>query len=113
MILYSTARIKEISLFTFLILSLFSCKKDTQSVGAEFVARNAFEITFCDTFSLNAYTVQMDSIISSRLTANALGVINDPYLGISRATLVTQYGLPGNEFTWGGATKLDSVVLQL
>ncbi len=114
MIRYSTAKIKEFSFFTFLILSLFSCKKDTQSVGAEFVGvRNQFNTVFDTSLILNAYTVQMDSIVSSRLTASALGVINDPYLGITKATLVTQYGLPGNEFTWGGATKLDSVVLQL
>lgn len=97
-----------------LLIGFGSCKKDTQSVGAEFVgARNQFNTIFDTTIVLNAYTVQMDSVVTSRLTAVALGNLNDPFLGISKASLVTQYGLPGNQFTWGTATKLDSLVLQL
>ncbi|OYU97764.1 MAG: hypothetical protein CFE21_05600 [Bacteroidetes bacterium B1(2017)] len=113
MTLCFSARIKEISLFTFVLLSLFSCKKDTQSVGAEFVSRNQFDTKFDTTIVLNAYSVKMDSVITSKLTAYALGSLYDPFLGISKATLVTQVGLAGNGFSWEGATKLDSVVLQL
>lgn len=84
-------------------------------MGAIFVgARNQFNTSFSDTLiELSAYSVQMDSVITSRLTAMAIGSINDPLLGISKASLITQYALPGNEFSWGGVTKLDSVVLQL
>lgn len=109
------AKIKQSAFLFLLILGLGSCKKDTQSVGAEFVGvRTDFNSNFSDTIiELKSYTVPMDSVITSKLTAVALGEINDPYLGTTKATLVTQYGLPGSLFSWGTVTKLDSLVLQL
>lgn len=96
-------------------LLLSSCKKDTQAVGALFAgARNQFNTQLDTTLELNAFSVQMDSVITSKLSAVALGSINDPYLGITQGSLVTQYGLPGSQFSWGSnITKLDSLVLQL
>lgn len=115
MTLCYSAKTNYFLLFTFLILGLTSCKKDTESVGASFVGvRNQFNPNFSDTIiELKSYSVQMDSIITSKLTAMALGKIYDPEFGITQASLITQFALPGNEFSWGGATKLDSVVLQL
>ena len=34
-------------------------------------------------------------------------------MGTTQADLIFQYDLPTNAFTWEGASKLDSVVLQL
>jgi hypothetical protein len=115
MTLCYSAKTRNFFLLTFLILGLFSCKKDTDSVGASFVgSRNQFNTNFSDSIiELKAYSVQMDSIITSQLTAIAIGKINDPAFGVTNASLITQYALPGNEFSWGGASKLDSVVLQL
>ncbi len=78
-----------------------------------FGIRNSFQTIYDTTLVLNTYSVKMDSVITSRLSAYALGIINDPLLGKSKASVAMQYGLPSNQFTWGGATKLDSVVLQL
>lgn len=111
---YSIARIRSLALILLITFSLFSCKKDTESVGAAFVnARNTFNTLFDTTIILNTYSVKMDSIISSKLTSYAIGAINDPFLGITKATLVAQYGVPGNQFSWGSATKVDSSFLQL
>jgi hypothetical protein len=114
MTLCLNAKTKLLLFIAFFTFGISSCKKDTESVGAAFVgARNQFNTQFDTTIDLSAYSVQMDSIATSRLTAMAFGVINDPFLGVSRADIITQYGLPGNEFSWGGVSKLDSVVLQL
>jgi hypothetical protein len=74
-------------------LGLSSCKKDTESVGASFVGvRNQFNPNFSDTIiELKSYSVQMDSIITSKLTAMALGKIYDPEFGITQASLITQF----------------------
>jgi len=109
-----TAKTKLLLFIAFFTFGISSCKKDTESVGADFVsARNQFNTQFDTTIDLKAYSVQMDSVATSRLTAMAFGVINDPILGVSRADIITQFGLPGNEFSWGGVSKLDSVILQL
>ncbi len=110
------AKTKQLAFIFLILVGLGACKKDTQSVGAEFVSvRNQFNPNFSDTLiELKAYTVPMDSVITSKLTAVALGSIYDPYLGITKASLITQYGLPGNLFSWGtSVTKIDSLVLQL
>lgn len=77
-------------------------------------ARNEYQTLFDTTLDLRAYTVKMDSVITSRLSAYAIGSINDPALGTSSAALITQFSLPGNGFSWGsGVLKIDSSVLQL
>jgi len=114
MILYCKVKIKPLLFFIGAILLLGSCKKDAGSVGADFVGiRNKFNTLLDTSIELRAYTVKMDSLASSKLTAMALGRINDPEFGVNNAAVITQFSLPGNEFSWGGATKLDSVVLQL
>lgn len=114
MTLCCNVKTKLFFFFAGALLVLGSCKKDAGSVGADFVSvRNKFTTELDTSILLNAYTVKMDSIISSKLTALALGRINDPEFGINNAAVITQFALPGNAFSWGGASKLDSVVLQL
>lgn len=111
---YCNAKTKLLIAFAAILLGLSACKKDAGSVGADFVgSRNGFTTALDTSIELKAYTVKMDSLVSSKLTALALGRINDPEFGVNNAAIVTQLSLPGNEFSWGGATKLDSVVLQL
>jgi|688.fasta_scaffold02577_12 hypothetical protein len=92
-----------------------ACQKNTDLVPAGFVgARNGYQTLYDTTIDLRAYTVKMDSVITSRLSAYAIGTINDPAFGTSSAALITQVSLPGNGFSWGnGVFKLDSSVLQL
>lgn len=116
MIRYLNAKTKSILLLALFFASfLHGCKKDTDTVGAQFViSRNGYQTLFDTSIVLNAYAVQMDSLITSRLASLAIGSINDPELGTSKATIVTQFSLPGNGFSWGtGITKLDSCHLQL
>ncbi len=99
----------------FLVLLTSACKKDTETVGAQFVeSRNGYQTLYDTSIVLNAYSVQMDSVITNRLGSLALGSINDPEFGITKASIITQFSLPGNGFSWGtGISKLDSCHLQL
>ena len=85
-------------------------------MDANFVgARNGFETKYDTLIDLTAYSVQLDSSVTSNLSAFAIGAINDPVFGVTQASLVTQIGLPEvSNFHWGDSIKqLDSVVLQL
>lgn len=86
-------------------------------MDANFVgARNGFETKYDTLIDLKAYTVQLDSSVTSNLSAFAIGAIYDPVFGITQASLITQIGLPGvSNFHWGDTSikQLDSVVLQL
>ena len=56
----------------------------------------------------------MDSVITNRLGSLAIGRINDLEFGTTNASIITQFSLPGNGFSWGtGVLKLDSCNLQL
>jgi len=104
---------KSSFLYLFFLLSIASCKKNTDTVGDDIAARNTFNSYFDTTIEVRAYSVQMDSFDTHKLSYQVLGKLNDPALGLSSATIITQVGLPTNEFSWGGATKLDSLVFML
>jgi hypothetical protein len=95
-------------------VAISSCKKDLDSLGSSLIGvRNGFQTDFDTTMDLVAYTVKMDTIKTNSLSTYALGILQDPHMGTTQADLIFQYGLPANSFTWEGATKLDSAVLQL
>ncbi len=108
-------KIKLHSIILLLSLFTFACKKDTETVGAQFVeSRNGYQTLYDTSIILNAYSVQMDSVITNRLGSLAIGRINDPEFGTTNASIITQFSLPGNGFSWGtGVSKLDSCNLQL
>jgi hypothetical protein len=112
---YWIAKTKYTFFFLFVSSLWFACQKNTDLVPVGFVgARNGYQTLFDTTIDLRAYTVKMDSVITSRLSAYAIGSINDPSFGTSSATLITQFSSPGNGFSWGtGVFKIDSSVLQL
>lgn len=114
MIACLSSKIKTVALPLILFSAILSCKQEIGTVGADFIAiRNGFE-TSLDSININAYTVKMDSIPTHRMGTNySLGSVNDVNFGINKSDLVYQVSLPVNQFTWGGATKLDSVIMRL
>ena len=102
------------------LLIAFACKKSENNLGIDLLpGDNILEGTYCDTFSINSYSVIDDSI---RTDENAnpdnlylAGSINDPIFGRSDASFVTSFSVPGNRIGsgFGPDAKLDSVVLAL
>ena len=101
-------------LFLICCIGFFSCKREPNAIGTNLIgSASNLGLVFDTTLHLNAYTVKMDSIETKNFTVFGLGKINDPDMGTTNASIVFQYNLPNNSFTWGGATSFDSLVLQL
>lgn len=89
-----------------------SCKKENNEIGSEVIGNRSGFDTRVDSFDLITYSTKADSVDTRFLTYYKLGQMNDPILGVSTANLATQFTIPFNLFSLGGAT-IDSVVLQL
>ena len=118
MILYFKDKINKLSYIGFLLLLIHtSCKKDIDTAGYNIIGQGKdLNVIFTDAFTVEAYTVQMDTLATHRQSYYVLGAMNDAEFGITKANIITQFNLPGgaSSFTFGGATaKIDSVVLQL
>ena len=108
--------------FFFVALTIFgflitSCKKDDKDIPIDFIDPNSTFNSLFQGFGLNGYTSPMDSFNTHNQSLFVLGAINDPVFGISRASIATAFGIPGNSstFSFGDSATLtiDSVVLQL
>lgn len=119
MILYFKDKINKLSYIGLLLLffTQISCKKDIDTAGYNLIGQGKdLNVIYTDTFTVEAYTVQMDTLATHRQSYYMLGAMNDADFGITKANIITQFNLPGgaSSFTFGGATaKIDSVVLQL
>ncbi len=101
----------------FIIIATFSaCKKDTNTLGVDFINPDSTFGTSYKSFLLTGYTTKMDSLPTYNQSLYMLGSINDPVFGISKATILTSYSIPNNaaSFSFGSVgLQIDSVVLQL
>ncbi len=84
--------------YAFLFLScmaLMSCSKDESAydIGEDFVSLNT-NLHYVDTFSINSYTVKLDSITSSGYGKILVGKYSDSELGTLRSHSFFQLGLP-------------------
>ena len=119
MILYFKDKINKLSYIGFLLLFFIqsSCKKDIDTAGYNIIGQGKdLNVIYTDTFTVEAYTVQMDTLATHRQSYYMLGAMNDADFGTTKAHIITEFNLPGgaSSFTFGGATaKIDSVVLQL
>jgi hypothetical protein len=66
-----------------------------------------------DTISLLAFTERDDTIPTNLGFQNLLGLMHDPVFGKVRASIITQFRLPTNDFSLGTEPLLDSIVLSL
>ncbi len=118
MILYFKDKINKLSYIGFLLLLIHtSCKKDIDTAGYNIIGQGKdLNVVFTDTFTVEAYTVQMDTLATHRQQSYyMLGAMNDVDFGITKAHIITQFNLPNgySEFSFKANAKIDSVVLQL
>lgn len=96
---------KKKKIFGFLglaFLSLVSCDKDFNTVGADLVDESNYEFNKYPVEHLNAFTRATGSVQSNNLSINALGVFNDPVFGTTKAHFVTQLTLADGSRLWSG-----------
>jgi len=70
-------------------------------------------IQITDTISILTYFELDDSIPTNLGFQNILGLMNDPVFGKVRASIITQFRLPSNNFSLSEEPVLDSIVLSL
>lgn len=97
---------------TLIVLTHFSCKKETGPVGMD-VGDNDIGLQYIDTFTLITRTVREDSVISHNLSYNLLGAFNSSVYGKNIASLYCNFTLPQSNFSFGTTPQIDSVVLIL
>ncbi len=99
-----------IAFFSIFIIVLQGCKKET-NVGSSLIPDedilNAIKV---DTFTVEAYTEQTDSIYTENISRIALGEFNDPDFGITHAQFFTQF-LLSKVPSFGTNPLIDSIVL--
>lgn len=101
------------------LLALFlsvSCKKKDTNLGTNVLDPNdLLNSSQVDTFTLNTYTIEEDSVITDNPAYAVLGSYNDPKFGTFNANFYTQFRLAGVNPNFGdvGAITIDSIVLGL
>jgi hypothetical protein len=95
----------------FLVLILFSCKKDGK-LSPDFEDGN-LSVEFTDTFSLKTSVVEDPSGRTDVAVHHLLGAYNDPIFGVKSSSIYTNVGLAGSSTDFGGFLTIDSIVLVL
>ena len=100
-----------VSGFVFLLLTWQSCT-EPDAIGLNLIEDQA-SLMITDTISIAAYFEPDDTIPTNLGFQNLLGMMYDPVFGKTRASILTQFRLPVNDFSLGEDPVLDSVVLSL
>ena len=74
----------------FFLLAFLGCKKESTNVGLALVGGTSDGENDTAFFASKVRTVESDSLSTSRLPSNILGVVQDPIFGLSKASLVVQ-----------------------
>jgi hypothetical protein len=93
------------------VILFYSCTDKTSQIGADLVPNGPLTDLKMDIVALNAYTVTKDSVITSRLSQNLLGVLNDPILGKTTSSICAQFIPEFKSFSGFDGYTLDSVIL--
>jgi hypothetical protein len=102
--------------FLFAIFLSVSCKKkETMLGGSAYDPTELLNAGAIDTFTLNAYTIIDDSIITKNPSLNVLGEMNDPVFGKVNASFYTQIRLAAASPVFGDLSQItiDSFVLAM
>lgn len=93
---------------------LASCAKDPGKIGLNLQPEDSkLKVFYADSTGLMAYSQLEDSVRSDELTRNAIGYLNDPVFGATKASFCTQFQLSTNGHDFGEDRELDSLVLFL
>jgi len=99
-------------LFATLLFTVSACK-DPKDIGLDVLpAGEQMGIAWIDTFTIEARTVNFDSVRTSGRSTYIIGDFNDPIFGEVKAQVFTQF-LPSTQVDGFGAATLDSIVLNL
>lgn len=105
-----------LTLFFLIFLGLFvvSCKENESEIGLNLRPdKGEIYSAETDTFTVNAFTVREDSILTDSLSTNILGAMNDPLFGLSSSTLASELTIIQADINFGPAPKVDSALIYI
>lgn len=90
---------------------LISCDKDYNTVGSDLIGDGNYNFLKYTVDEIKAYSKETGAVQSNNLPVNALGIYNDPFFGITRASFVSQVELTNEGAQIGYNPEIDSVYL--
>lgn len=102
---------KKKKIFGFLglvFLSLVSCDKDYNTVGADLVDESNYEFEKYPVENLKAFSRATGVVQTNNMPINALGVFSDPVFGTTKAHFVTQLELNSADPDFGVDAQIQS-----
>ncbi|MRX69179.1 protein of unknown function [Flavobacterium resistens] len=109
--MYNTSFIKKI-LVAATVVFLYSCDRDFNAIGDDLIGDNHFDLT-PEKYDVLAYNQEVTPIESNGLAINALGIYDNPVLGTTTGSYVTQVALSEYAPTIGEGAVIDSVYLSV
>jgi len=101
-----------ITLILIIPLAFFSCKEDPTSIGIDVLPDADLIYAYDTVITVEAYTVELDSLSSRGKSLSPVGNYNDPVFGKVMAGVVTEFG-PLYDLYFTDDAVPDSLILQL
>lgn len=97
-----------------LVLFFAACKEDPGLIGLDVQPPDEYLNTdYFDTTTIIAYSTLHDSVVSSNVSVNMLGYMDDQVFGKTQASIYTQFRLPTFKKDFGNSVTVDSLVLTM
>ncbi len=107
----------RLQLFAALLLFIFlgsACENDPDEIGVGIQPdTDRLSIFTTDTFTINSYSVFVDSVRTDETSRTMLGSYFDPVFGVSTSSLALQLHLSSTSVELGDSPVLDSMVMTL
>ena len=104
--------LKFTSFLLFIILAIVACDQDFNSIESDVIGLKNFN-TGSYPIPITSYNKKLDSLRINNLSANLLGVYNDPVYGQTKASIITQITPTEFDSSFGDNPVIDSVILTI
>ena len=96
------------------VITLFSaCKKDWNELGSQLIVVEDLEVLSFEDQQIQVSIVKEDSLVTLNAPTSFVGSINDPYFGVTNASIFTEFRIPSSDVEFGSTATADSLVLTL
>lgn len=96
----------------FISLMVIACDQDFNSIESDVIGLKSFNTDHTQ-MPITSYNKKLDSLRINNLSAQLLGVFNDPVFGQTTASIITQITPSEYSPVFGDNPKIDSVVLTI
>lgn len=97
----------------FSAIALVSCDKDFNTVGGDLFGDQNFNLDVYSVQNIKAFSKATNAVQSNNLPINSLGILNNPYFGQTKSSLVSQLELTSTTGPVGYDIIVDSVYLYI